>query len=78
MGDNGPGVLEQDRERVFHRFRQGGDALTGKPQGTGLGLAISREIIEHFGGTLKLEKSSPGDGALFTFTLPLARSTETH
>ena len=63
---------------IFHRFRQGGYALTGKPQGTGLGLAISREIIEHFGGTLKVEKSGLGEGALFTFTLPLARPTETH
>jgi Na+/proline symporter/nitrogen-specific signal transduction histidine kinase len=76
--DNGPGVLEQDRELIFHKFRQGGDAVTGKPQGTGLGLAISREIIQHFGGTLELEKSSPGEGALFTFTLPLAHPTETH
>lgn len=76
--DNGPGVREQDRELIFQKFRQGGDALTGKPQGTGLGLAISREIIQHFGGTLKVEESSPGEGALFIFTLPLAHSTETH
>jgi signal transduction histidine kinase len=69
--DNGPGVRSQDRELIFDKFRQGGDILTGKPQGTGLGLPISRKIIEHFGGTLQLE-STPGKGALFVFTLPLA------
>jgi Na+/proline symporter/signal transduction histidine kinase len=69
--DNGPGVRPQDRELIFEKFRQGGDMLTGKPQGTGLGLPISRKIIGHFGGTLQLE-STPGKGALFVFTLPLA------
>jgi Na+/proline symporter/signal transduction histidine kinase len=76
--DNGAGVLEQERELIFQKFRQGGDALTGKPQGTGLGLPISREIIQHFGGTLWVEKSSLGKGALFMFTLPLAPVTETN
>jgi len=76
VGDNGPGVREQDRELIFQKFRQGGDGLTGKPQGTGLGLPISREIIAHFGGTLNI--GSQGKGALFTFTLPLAPATEIH
>ena len=46
--------------------------MTAKPQGTGLGLPISRQIIEHFGGRLWVE-SSPGQGATFSFTLPLNR-----
>jgi len=74
--DNGPGVRPQDRDLIFEKFRQGGDTLTGKPQGTGLGLPISREIIRHFGGTLWLE-NTPGKGALFVFTLPLASAPET-
>lgn len=69
--DNGPGVLPQDREIIFEKFRQGGDTLTGKPPGTGLGLPISRRIIEHFGGSLWLEEA-PGPGAQFVFTLPPA------
>jgi signal transduction histidine kinase len=73
--DNGPGVRPQDRELIFEKFRQGGDTLTSKPQGTGLGLPISREIIRHFGGTLWLE-STPGEGAVFVFTLPLANAPE--
>uniref|UniRef100_UPI003F498825 ATP-binding protein n=1 Tax=Cupriavidus necator TaxID=106590 RepID=UPI003F498825 len=73
--DNGRGVRPQDRELIFDKFRQGGDRLAGKPQGTGLGLPISREIIRHFGGTLWLE-STPGNGAVFVFTLPLPNASE--
>jgi signal transduction histidine kinase len=50
--------------------------MTAKPQGTGLGLPISRQIIEHFGGRLWVE-SSPGQGATFSFTLPLNREGDT-
>jgi signal transduction histidine kinase len=66
--DNGPGVPESQRELVFQRFRQGGDAAH-RPQGTGLGLSISRQIVEHFGGTMWL-RPAPGQGACFGFSLP--------
>jgi signal transduction histidine kinase len=68
--DNGPGVSPGHREMIFEKFRQGGDPLTGKPQGSGLGLYISRRIIEHSGGRLWVS-SPPGEGACFSFTLPL-------
>ncbi|MGZ3481588.1 MAG: sensor histidine kinase, partial [Myxococcaceae bacterium] len=70
--DNGPGISPADHEKVFEKFRQVGDTLTGKPRGTGLGLPISRRIIEHFGGRLWVE-SDLGAGATFSFTLPLER-----
>jgi len=70
--DNGPGIAAGDHEKVFEKFRQVGDTLTGKPRGTGLGLPISRRIIEHFGGRLWVE-SDLGEGATFSFTLPLPR-----
>ncbi len=72
--DNGPGIGPADHEKVFEKFRQVGDTLTGKPRGTGLGLPISRRIIEHFGGRLWVE-SDLGEGAKFSFTLPLERSS---
>jgi len=72
--DNGPGIGPADQEAIFHKFRQAGDALTGKPQGSGLGLHISRRIVEHFGGRLWVA-SAPGEGACFSFTLPLARES---
>ena len=70
--DNGQGISLQDQEIIFDKFRQAGDALTGKPQGSGLGLHISRRIIEHFGGRMWVT-SRPGEGACFSFTLPQAR-----
>ena len=71
--DNGPGVMPEDQEAIFDKFRQAGDTLTNKPQGTGLGLPISRQIVEHHGGRLWVE-NRPGHGACFSFTLPLKRS----
>jgi len=78
--DSGPGVPAKDREFVFDRFRQSGDALTGKPAGTGLGLAIAKRIVEHLGGRIGVEDApagpcaESGTGAAFWFTLPLAMS----
>ncbi|NQD91295.1 histidine kinase [Pseudomonas sp. CrR25] len=68
--DNGGGIAPADQESIFEKFRQAGDTLTEKPQGTGLGLPISRQIIEHFGGRLWV-RSARGQGATFSFTLPL-------
>jgi Na+/proline symporter/nitrogen-specific signal transduction histidine kinase len=67
--DNGPGIDPADQKMIFDKFRQVGDALTGRPQGSGLGLHISRQIVEHFGGRMWVQ-SAPGEGACFSFTLP--------
>lgn len=67
--DNGLGVRADERKLIFDKFRQGGDALTGKPQGTGLGLPISREIVRHYGGSIDVERGPEG-GALFRVILP--------
>jgi len=70
VSDNGPGIRRADQEVIFEKFRQVGDADGGKPRGTGLGLPISRRIVEHFGGRLWVE-SEPGQGATFSFQLPV-------
>jgi signal transduction histidine kinase len=70
VSDNGAGISKDDQEIIFEKFRQVGDALTSKPRGTGLGLPICRQIIHHFGGRLWVA-SRPGDGATFSFTLPV-------
>ncbi len=72
VSDNGIGIRAADQEVIFEKFRQVGDVLTGKPQGSGLGLHISRRIVEHFGGRMWVT-SRPGEGACFSFTLPIAR-----
>ncbi|WP_332821962.1 sensor histidine kinase [Pseudomonas sp.] len=71
--DNGAGIDPADQQTIFEKFRQAGDNLTEKPQGTGLGLPISRQIIEHFGGRLWVQ-SARGQGATFSFTLPLGQA----
>jgi signal transduction histidine kinase len=69
--DQGPGVLEQERELIFERFKRGHD--TGGEAGFGLGLAIGRELAERMGGALALAPSD-GPGAAFTLTLARAKA----
>jgi Na+/proline symporter/nitrogen-specific signal transduction histidine kinase len=71
--DNGPGISLANQKVIFERFRQVGNTMTDKPQGTGLGLPISRHIIERFGGRLSVH-SELGQGAAFSFTLPLQQA----
>ena len=71
VSDTGIGIAPADQERVFEKFQQVGDTLTGKPKGTGLGLTICRDIVAHHGGRLTLE-SEPGRGSRFTIVLPVA------
>jgi signal transduction histidine kinase/HAMP domain-containing protein len=66
--DEGPGVPEEARDRVFERyFRVSDEAQSG---GAGLGLAIAREIVELHGGEIALERIE-GPGTRFSFWLPL-------
>jgi signal transduction histidine kinase len=71
VSDTGIGIAPADQARVFEKFQQVGDTLTGKPKGTGLGLTICRDIVAHHGGRLILE-SQAGHGSTFTISLPVA------
>ena len=66
--DSGPGVPEDERERIFEPLHQMGDILTGKPDGLGLGLSICRHLVENMGGRIWCEGSALG-GAAFKFEL---------
>lgn len=63
--DNGPGVPERIRDRVFSPF------FTSRPRGTGLGLAVSRTLAEAHGGSLTLRETTAGAN----FRLTLARAS---
>ena len=71
VADTGVGIAPEDQEAVFEEFRQVGTA-DKKVEGTGLGLALSRKFIELHGGRIWV-KSQVGQGATFTFTLPVRR-----
>ncbi|TMQ97840.1 HAMP domain-containing histidine kinase [Actinomadura soli] len=70
--DDGSGVPEEARERVFERFARLRESRTRDPQGTGLGLPIAREIAEVYGGTLRIADSP--SGARFVLRLPLPKN----
>ncbi|HWH55080.1 MAG TPA: HAMP domain-containing sensor histidine kinase [Gaiellaceae bacterium] len=67
VGDTGPGISNEERERIFRPFwsRDG--------HGTGLGLAIAHELAEALGGSIELE-TAPGKGSRFELILPARRA----
>ena len=70
VDDDGPGIPEEDRERVFAPFfrRRGG---AGAPSGHGLGLALVRQVARYHGGDAVCRDNPRGGGARFEITLPL-------
>jgi two-component system sensor histidine kinase GlrK len=69
IGDAGPGVPIEDREKIFDWFYQGEGAPRGRLRGSGLGLAIAREFVLAHGGRIEILQES-GPGAHFRVTLP--------
>jgi len=67
--DNGPGIAEEDKHKIFDRFYQARQQESGNPMGVGLGLSISQKIVEHLNGRIWVE-SELGVGSAFCFTLP--------
>ena len=68
--DQGPGIPEDFKDKLFKRFTQADSSLTRKGSGTGLGLSISKNIIEEHGGKIGVE-SEEGKGAIFYFELTI-------
>jgi len=75
VSDTGPGIVENELEKVFDRFQQTAERAATDISGTGLGLSIAKEIVELHGGRIWAE-SEQGQGAKFLFTLPLNRPQE--
>lgn len=72
VGDTGPGIPAEDRERIFDRFSQ----LAKRDRtGLGLGLYIAKSIVNAHGGQFWIA-STAGEGSVFSFALPLKPRTE--
>jgi signal transduction histidine kinase len=69
--DQGPGIVSQEKERLFYRFMQG----RNRQGRVGLGLYLCRQIIEAHGGTINVD-SQVGKGSTFWFVLPAVPSPE--
>ncbi|AWL86044.1 histidine kinase [Streptomyces sp. TSRI0445] len=67
--DDGAGVPEDERERIFERFVRLDDARSRDDGGAGLGLAIARDVAARHGGTLTVHRADEG-GAAFRLWLP--------
>jgi signal transduction histidine kinase len=68
--DTGPGIPEDQQQRIFEEFQQVDSSSTRKKGGTGLGLAIAKRIVELHGGNIWVE-SMVGKGSTFSFSLPV-------
>lgn len=69
VADDGPGIPEADRTRVFHRFTRLDDDRSRSAGGVGLGLAIVCDVVTAHEGTVTIEDNAPG--ARFVVRLPL-------
>jgi len=72
--DNGVGMSEAERARVFEPFRRSKDPAFSEVPGVGLGLYASRKLAEVNQGRLTVERTEPGLGSCFALDLPLART----
>ncbi len=70
VADTGPGIADEDQDRIFEKFTQLDPGVTKSHGGTGLGLTIAKELTAMLGGTLAVD-STPGRGATFSVTLPV-------
>jgi signal transduction histidine kinase len=69
--DPGIGILPEETSRIFERFYRVDNSNTRKIGGSGLGLSITQALVELHGGRIWVE-SRPGEGSVFSLTLPLA------
>jgi signal transduction histidine kinase len=70
VSDDGPGIPDADRERIFQRFYRAPTADGRRVQGNGLGLALCRAVVEMHGGRVWVD-GPPGAGSIFRIALPV-------
>lgn len=73
--DDGPGIVEEEKDRIFAPFYQGRKKAKGALKGSGIGLAIVKECVESLGGVIIVENHQ-GRGARFTLSIPNAKPAD--
>ncbi len=76
VADSGPGIPENERQKIFKPFYQGSAPMVGPVQGTGIGLSIVQEYVRDHGASIEV-LDSPLGGACFRVRLPLVAREET-
>lgn len=73
VSDTGSGIPNNELDKIFDEFHQGGNLNWQRGEGSGLGLSISRRFVELHGGKIRVE-SEIGKGSIFSFTLPVGEA----
>jgi len=73
--DNGPGISDEDQEKLFNRFSKLSNKPTGNESSTGLGLYIVKCLTDELGGKITFE-TAVGEGTTFTVSIPVADQKE--
>lgn len=76
VADNGIGITDKEREKIFSAFHRGREKGTDGEVGSGLGLSICKEIMDLHRGSIEL-KSRPQEGSVFKLWFPSAQSGDT-
>lgn len=72
IADSGIGIAVEHLPHLFTRFYRVDKSRSRAGGGSGIGLTIARSLVEAHGGTIRAESGGPGQGSVFTFTLPVA------
>lgn len=72
IADEGSGVPDEEKEKIFERFYRIGNEEVRKTKGTGIGLYLVKLLVESHDGTVKVSNNDPS-GALFSVTIPAAK-----
>ena len=70
VADDGPGISDEEKERVFQRFYTGSNPIADSRRSLGLGLNLCKSIVTAHGGTIIVSDNQP-QGTIFTFTVPM-------
>lgn len=76
VSDDGPGLSEEEQTSIFERFYRGAGGRESHADGAGIGLPVAKTIIEAHDARIEID-SRRGEGATFTFELPLSASIDT-